>query len=91
MILGRRSRHSETYCKDIDASAGYEACENILNQLAKKLFRRSVSDTEMQQIYTLAKNEFSQGRSIYSGLQAGIRGMLCSPSFSSNGKAYQEL
>ena len=76
-----KSPFYETYCKDIDASAGYEACEDILNQLAKKLFRRSVSDTEMQQIYTLAKNEFSQGRSIYSGLQAGIRGMLCSPSF----------
>ncbi|MCH2402234.1 MAG: DUF1592 domain-containing protein [Pirellulales bacterium] len=70
-----------TYCKDIDASAGYEACRAILKRLAQKLFRRPVSDAEMQQVYTHAKKEFALGRSIYSGLQAGIRGMLCSPNF----------
>ena len=69
------------YCKDIDASAGYEACRAILNRLVPKLFRRPVSDAEMQQFYTHAKKEFALGRSIYSGLQAGIRGMLCSPNF----------
>lgn len=71
----------KTYCKDIDASAGYEACQGILKRLAQKLFRRPVSDGELQQAYTHAKKEFGQGRSIYSGLQAGIRGMLCSPNF----------
>ena len=76
-----KSPFYETYCKDIGASDGYDACENILTQLAQKLFRRPVSDAELQQVYTLARSEFSQGRSIYSGLQAGIRGMLCSPSF----------
>ena len=70
-----------TYCKDIDAESGYEACQVILKQLAKKLFRRPVSDAEMQQIYSHAKKEFAMGRSIYSSLQAGIRGMLCSPNF----------
>ena len=70
-----------TYCEDIDASAGYEACRAILKRLAQKLFRRPVSDAEMQQVYTHAKKEFALGRSIYSGLQAGIRGMLCSPNF----------
>jgi len=71
----------ENYCKDIDASSGYEACQPILKQLAQKLFRRPVPEAEMQQVYALAKGEFEQGRSIYSGLQAGIRGMLCSPNF----------
>jgi hypothetical protein len=71
----------KTYCRDIDASAGYEACESILKRLAQKLFRRPVSDAEMKQVYTHAKKEFAQGRGIYSGLQAGIRGMLCSPNF----------
>jgi hypothetical protein len=71
----------KTYCRDIDASAGYEACQSILKRLAQKLFRRPVSEAEMQQVYTHAKKEFAQGRSIYSGLQAGIRGMLCSPNF----------
>tara|TARA_B100000405_G_scaffold302887_1_gene267551 strand:+ start:1016 stop:3487 length:2472 start_codon:yes stop_codon:yes gene_type:complete len=70
-----------TYCKDIDASAGYEACQAILNRLARNLFRGPVSDSEMQQFYKLAEREFAQGRSIFSGLQAGIRGMLCSPKF----------
>ena len=70
-----------TYCKDIDASAGYGACRAILKRLAQKLFRRPVSDAEMQQVYTHAKKEFALGRSIYSGLQTGIRGMLCSPNF----------
>ena len=60
---------------------GVEACQAILQRLARKLFRRPVSDAEMQQVYTHAKKEFAQGRSIYSGLQAGIRGMLCSPNF----------
>ncbi len=69
------------YCKDIDATAGYEACRAILKRLAQKLFRRSVSEAEMQQVYSHAKKEFTQGRSIYSALQAGIRGMLCSPNF----------
>ena len=70
-----------TYCKDIDASAGYEACQAILNRLARNLFRGPVSDSEMQQFYKLAEREFAQGRSIFSGLQAGIRGILCSPKF----------
>ena len=70
-----------TYCKDIDASASYEACQNILKKVAEKLFRRPVSDAELEPFYKHAKKEFAQGRSIYSGLQAGIRGMLCSPKF----------
>ena len=70
-----------TYCKDVDASAGYEACQAILNRLARSLFRGPVSDSEMQQFYKLAEREFAQGRSIFSGLQAGIRGILCSPKF----------
>ena len=71
----------ETYCSDIDASAGYDACESTLKRLAQQLFRRPVSDAEMQQVSTRAKHEHAQGRSLYSGLQAGIRGMLCSPNF----------
>ena len=69
------------YCKEIDSSAGYEACRSILYRLAQKLFRRPVTEAEMRQIDILAKQEFAKGRSIYSGLQAGIRGMLCSPNF----------
>ena len=69
------------WCKDIDASAGYETCQAILKRIAQKLFRRPVSNAEIKQVYTHAKNEFDEGRSIYSGLQAGIRGMLCSPNF----------
>lgn len=71
----------KSYCKDIDSAAGYEECQAILKRLAQKLFRRPVSETEMQQVYSQAKKEFAQGRSIYSGLQSGIRGMLCSPNF----------
>lgn len=70
-----------TYCNDIDTTSGYEACRAILERLAQKLFRRPVSEAEMQQVYVHAKKEFALGRSIYSGLQAGIRGMLCSPNF----------
>ena len=71
----------KTYCKDIDASTGYEACRAILKALARKLFRGPISDAEMQQFYNHAMNAFTQERSIFSGLQAGIRGMLCSPKF----------
>ena len=70
-----------TYCKDIDASASYEECQIILKRVAEKLFRRPVSDAELDPFYKHAKKEFDQGHSIYSGLQAGIRGMLCSPKF----------
>ena len=70
-----------TYCKDIDASASYATCQNILKRVAEKLFRRPVSDAELDPFYKHAKKEFAQGHSIYSGLQAGIRGMLCSPKF----------
>ena len=69
------------WCKDINASAGYESCQPILKRLAHKLFRRPVTDAEMQQVYSQAKREFAEGHSIYSALQAGIRGMLCSPNF----------
>lgn len=71
----------QTYCKDLDASADEEACRSVLNILAQKLFRRPVSDAEMQPFHQQAMKEFEQGRSIYSGLQAGIRSMLCSPKF----------
>lgn len=70
-----------TWCQDIDAGSGEEQCRAILKQLARKLFRRPVTDADMQQVYGHAAEEFDQGRSIYSGLQAGIRGMLCSPHF----------
>ena len=71
----------KTYCKDVDASSGYEACQAILKRLARKLFRGPVSDAEMQQFYKHAMKAFTQDQSIFSGLQAGIRGMLCSPNF----------
>jgi len=71
----------QTYCKDIDASSGDEACQAILKKLARKLFRGPVSEDEMQPFYQHAKKALSEDRSIYSGLQAGIRGMLCSPKF----------
>ena len=44
------------YCKDIDASASYEACQNILKRVAEKLFRRPVSDAELELFYKHAKN-----------------------------------
>ena len=69
------------YCTDIDASADYQACQVVLKRLGEKLFRRPVSDAEMQQFYSHAKHEFARGHGIYAGLQAGIRGMLCSPNF----------
>ena len=71
----------KTYCKDINESSGDEACQSILRKLARKLFRGPVSDTEMQPFYQHAKNALFKDQSIYSGLQAGIRGMLCSPKF----------
>ena len=71
----------KTYCKDIDASTGYEACQAILKTLARKLFRGPISEAEMEQFYNHSMNAFTQERSIFSGLQAGIRGMLCSPKF----------
>ena len=71
----------ETWCKAVDASADYEACQSILKRLARELFRRPVSEAELQPVYTHAKKEFDQGQNIYSALQAGIRGMLCSPNF----------
>ncbi|MDB2673550.1 DUF1592 domain-containing protein [Akkermansiaceae bacterium] len=71
----------KTYCKDLEASAGPEACQAILNKLARKLFRGPVSDAEMQPFYQHATKAFARDQSIYSGLQAGIRGMLCSPKF----------
>lgn len=71
----------KTYCEDVDASSGLETCQAILKKLAQKLYRRPVSDVELQQAFLHAEKEFALGRSIYSGLQAGIRGMLCSPNF----------
>lgn len=71
----------QTYCKDLDASADMEAYQSVLKKLAEKLFRRPVTDAEIEPFYQHAKNEFAKGRSIYSGLQAAIRGMLCSPKF----------
>ena len=80
----------QDYCSDIDSSSDLEECESILIRLAQKLYRRPVAGVEMQQIFELAKNEFARGRNIYSGLQAGIRGMLCSPNFlyKQEGEAY---
>ena len=70
-----------TYCKDTVASTGFETCRSILKRISQKLFRRPVTDAEMQQVYAHAKKEFALGRSSYSALQAGIRGILCSPNF----------
>ncbi|MEC9094858.1 MAG: DUF1592 domain-containing protein, partial [Planctomycetota bacterium] len=69
------------YCKHVDASTGQKTCQDILQQLAHKLFRRPVTDVELRGIYNQAEKELRQNRSIYSALQAGIRGLLCSPNF----------
>ena len=76
-----KTRFYKQYCSKMDASAGFAQCKAVLDRLARKLFRRPVSEPEMQVIYRQAKQEFAQGRSIYAALQAGIRGMLCSPNF----------
>ena len=70
-----------TYCKDIDSSAGFDACQAILKRLAQKLFRRPVSAAEMQQVYTHAKKEFALGRSIYAGLQGSHSRDVMLPEF----------
>ena len=41
------------YCRDIDAAAGYEACQVILKRLAERLFRRPVSEAELVQALLL--------------------------------------
>ena len=71
----------KTYCEDIDTSADDKACQTILKNLARKLFRGPVSEAEMQRFYKLSMKAFDQDQSIFSGLQAGIRAMLCSPKF----------
>lgn len=71
----------QTWCQDIDASGSLADCQGILKQLAQKLYRRPVSDAELRPIYDHAQRELAEGHSVYSGLQAGIRGMLCSPHF----------
>ncbi len=71
----------ETYCNGMDDSADIGECKSILRVIAQKLFRRIVSDKELAQFYSQAEREYDDGRGLYSGLQAGIRGMLCSPNF----------
>ena len=67
----------ESYCDGIDDSADIVECKSILRTIAQRLFRRIVTDKELSQFYSQAEREYEEGRGLYSGLQAGIRGMLC--------------
>ena len=71
----------QSYCDGIDDSADIVECKSILRTIAQRLFRRIVTDKELSQFYSQAEREYEEGRGLYSGLQAGIRGMLCSPNF----------
>ena len=71
----------ENYCKNLDGTEGMDACENVLQQLAQKLYRRPVSKDQMSEVLNFAQHEYQQGRGLFAGVQAGIRGMLCSPNF----------
>ena len=53
--------HFTILCKDIDTSASYVACQNILKRVAEKLFRSPVSDAELEPFYKHAKKRVRSG------------------------------
>ena len=70
-----------TYYKDLKGSDPHKQYQQFIRNIALKLFRRPVSNTEMQDYFDIAKKSYEKDKNVFNAVQAALKIMLCSPSF----------
>ena len=74
----RPRRHAALVC---DPNGGQACLRRILSRLARRAYRRPVTDTEVAALLGFVDQARQEGRSVEQGLQWAIQAMLVSPHF----------
>ena len=76
-----RNEFYNTYYEGLKGGDPHEACQNFIRKLATKLFRRPVSDEELNRYFEASKKSFEADGNVSNAVQDALTMMLCSPNF----------
>ncbi len=76
-----KNNFHNTYYEDLKGNDPHEIYQQFIRKLAIKLFRRPVSDEELNRYFDVAKKRYERDENIFDAGQAALTMMLCSPNF----------
>ena len=71
----------KTYYKGLKGRDPHKQYQQFIKTLAIKLFRRPVSDRELNRYIDVAKKRYETDENVFNAVQAALTIMLCSPKF----------
>lgn len=81
-VMNEKNRNIIVPCKPANVAAADEACaKQFFTKVGRVLFRRPLTDAEVQVPVTIADTATAELGSFYDGLASGLAGMMVSPSF----------
>ena len=76
-----KNNFHNTYYEGLKGNGPHEIYQQFIRKLAIKLFRRPVSDEELNRYFDVAKKRYERDDNIFDAVQAALTMMLCSPNF----------
>ena len=70
-----------TYYEDLKDHDPHKQYQQFIRNLAVKLFRRPVSDSELTRFFDVAKKRYETDENVLDAVQSALTMMLCSPKF----------
>ncbi|MBL8628605.1 MAG: DUF1592 domain-containing protein [Rhodospirillaceae bacterium] len=81
-VMSEKNRDIIVPCKPADATKADEACATkFFSTVGRMVFRRALTDAEVQIPVAMAKESATKLNNFYDGLASGLSGMLVSPAF----------
>ena len=71
----------KTYYEGLKGDHPHEKYQQFIRKLANKLFRRPVSEKELNRYFDVAKKRYERDEDIFNAVQSALTMMLCSPKF----------
>jgi hypothetical protein len=71
----------DTYYEGLKGSDPHKQYQEFIRNLALKLFRRPVSNDELEDYFDIAKKSYEKDDNVFNAVQAALKIMLCSPNF----------
>ena len=70
-----------TYYKGLKGSDPHKQYQQFIRNLALKLFRRPVSNDDLDYYFGIAKKKYETDQNVFNAVQSALKMMLCSPNF----------
>ena len=71
----------DTYYEGLKGSDPHKQYQEFIRNIALKLFRRPVSNDELEDYFDIAKKSYGKDENVFNAVQAALKIMLCSPNF----------